>query len=85
MRCMYKYEIRGEELSLPKGAKIRYAGSQNSKWYLWAEVDTDAMIETRTFRVFGTGEPIPHMRWKEWEWIATWQDGSFVWHLFECV
>ena len=89
MRHMYKYEvgIGHFTLTLPIGAEIRHVGTQNQCYYLWAEVEnpTSAAKEDRIFRMFATGEDIPDLNFCRWEWRYTWQDGSYVWHLFEKV
>lgn len=91
MRKMYKYHLpvmgAGESfvVDLPFGAVIRHVGSQTGGWMMWVEVDwtSRTAVVTRTFRVFATGEEIPDLNWARWEWRGTWQDGPFVWHLFE--
>lgn len=91
MRRMYKYSLRPSDrsgiciITLPINSRIRHVGTQNGNHYLWAEVEPDARVITKTFRVFATGEDIPHDYSSVWAWHATWQDGPFVWHLFEKV
>lgn len=79
MKTVYKYPVG--ELQLPKDAKVLTAGQQNGDMFIWAEIDTDQILEHRTFQVFGTGHPIP----KESCYIATTFDGPFVWHIYEVV
>lgn len=45
----------------------------------WAGNTDQYPAEERTFRVFGTGQPIPD----DWSYWGTTLDGSLVWHLFE--
>ena len=67
-------------LSLPTKAKILSVQMQHNKPVLWALIDTEQIPETRIFKVAGTGHPIME---KIKQHIGTWQDGPFVWHLFE--
>lgn len=76
------------ELKMPEGAKVLTAfiqtpnkkPSRSKRASLWAEVDTTAPIQTRRFSIIGTGDFSP-TRIKKW--IATFQDGPFIWHLYE--
>ena len=85
MTTIYKYPLSLQtttELEMPVGAKILSIQMQGGLPTIWALVQEEARDETRTFLVFGTGGPLddyvltyPH--------IATVQDGSLVWHIFE--
>jgi hypothetical protein len=88
MRKMFKYYAdedlgRSFSIRLPQGAIIRAVNVQNGRGHLWAEVEPDARPIDRTFQVFATGEEIPDLNWHRWTWRGTWQDGPYVWHLFE--
>jgi hypothetical protein len=48
----------------------------------WAEGSLDKPVnEPRTFRVFGTGHPLPDDSW--WWCGTTSRQGGLVWHLYE--
>ena len=82
MKVIYKYPVLiGEfEHGLPKGAKILSVQLQDEQPYFWALIDPESPREIREFRVFGTGHEIDD----EWhKYHATFQQGPFVWHLFE--
>ena len=79
MKTVYKYPVG--EIQLPKGAKILTAKRQNDKVVLWAEVDTEQVLEHRTIHVYGTGHLIPDNAC----YISTVIDGIFVWHIYEVV
>jgi hypothetical protein len=85
MRYIFKYSVSYIDtvIEMPVGAIIRHAGSQRTGHHLWAEVrnPSSAAREDRIFRVFATGEEIPD----GWDWRYTWQDGPYVWHVFEKV
>lgn len=88
MRRIYKYPFKGwpgdvVPIEMPQGAEILdaqiqgYAGVQ-----LWARVDPEAPTEIRNFRAVGTGWEVSG---QGWSYIATVQEGPFVWHIFEQV
>lgn len=88
MMTIYKYPIvlkDRQEVLLPVGAAILTVQMQERQINLWATVDTDAALETRTILLFETGEPIviyyPHHIF----YLGTVQtyDGQRVWHIFE--
>lgn len=61
-KTVYKYPIQlggHTQILMPKGAEIRFAAVQYGQPQIWAEVDTDAPKETRTFFSFGTGWLLP--------------------------
>lgn len=82
---IFKYELSvdGTNISMPVGAEILTVQSQNRTLCLWALVDPEAAKEIRYFEVFGTGHPIGYDAGVSREYIATVQDGGFVWHVFE--
>jgi hypothetical protein len=82
---IFKYELRsdGINISMPKGAEILTVQSQNRTLCLWALVDPEADKEIRYFEVFRTGHPVGYDMGVTRNYIATVQDGSFVWHVFE--
>jgi hypothetical protein len=82
MRTVFKYPfpIRDEiEVSMPEGAHIVAVQLQDNQPTMWAEVDTTKTPWPRKFRIFGTGHPISDGL----RWIATFQMGSLVWHVYE--
>ncbi len=59
---IFKYQmpvLEQFEMKLPYGAMIIRMESQGGMFWLWALVDTNAPIETRKFRAFKTGAPVP--------------------------
>lgn len=70
-------------IQMPKGAKILHVECQDNMPCIWALVNADAPRETRSFRIVGTGHPIPDIA--DLRHVATFQmaDGQLVWHLFE--
>jgi len=49
---------------------------------LWAEVNTEAETALRAFIIRGTGQPIPD---DSLDYVGSFNDGSFVWHVWEVV
>lgn len=80
-RRVFKYAlvVGDQVLDLPRGAVIRMVDHQGGNLCLWAEVDPDAEIEGRIFRVYGTGHEIAD----DLEYVGSSQDTLFVWHVYE--
>ena len=61
-KAIFKYQmpvLEQFEMKLPQGALIIRIEDQGGMFWLWAVVDTRAPDETRKFRAFKTGAPIP--------------------------
>lgn len=69
---------------LPQGAEILTAQFQLSSGRIkvWALVEADRPMEDRTFRVYGTDHALEESP-DRLTYIATTQQGPFVWHVFE--
>ncbi len=86
-RVIHKYPIpfRGPgafNLLLPRDASALCVQLQHGQPQVWVWLDqNDPMQESRTFHVVGTGQPV-ELR-KPWRYVSTWQDGPFVWHMFQ--
>jgi hypothetical protein len=86
-KTIFKYNLKlgGNTISMPLGAQILTAQVQQGQLCIWVIVDqSESKKEDRYVQVFGTGHPLP-VKADVSDWIATVQDGSFVWHLFEFV
>lgn len=88
MRVVYKFKLEeaGKDftLSIPEGAKFLHAEMQGNFPQAWFEVDTANKPENKYFRLFGTGEEIV-TKFGKWIHHTSFQDGSFVWHLYQRV
>lgn len=92
-RAVWKYEINGVNpttLPIPQWeygmpAPVLHVGTQHGRWFAWMEVEPYRPTTSRTFKVFATGEEIPSLPLGKWQWVWTWQDEGFVWHLYEKV
>jgi hypothetical protein len=90
---IWKYEVAIDAFThtkeMPRGARILHVAAQypDAQWItFWALVDEDAPREQRTFRVYGTGFPLPDLAGStfcDYVGSATFQSGQYVWHLFE--
>lgn len=81
MKTIYKYEIQ-PEIALPAASKIVYAAidNKNMRPTIWVELNpNEPSTERRKFEIFGTGHEIPLMA----EHIMSYQEGPFVWHIYE--
>lgn len=83
MKTIYKYTLAltdTQVIRLPKGAEILSIQEQHGHICLWAVVDTDAEKVERFVDIVGTGNPmLTDMRTS---FVATVQQGVFVWHVF---
>jgi len=89
-KTIWKFDIEpciACEISLPRDARILCVQVQHGRPRVWALVNPHAEQEVRTFRVFGTGHPVPKPDKGELFYIGTFQirDGALVFHLFEEV
>lgn len=87
MKTIWKFEFPisiGAYLKMPAGAKILHVARQYPNVAtFWAEVDDLAEMEERFFAVVGTGNPIPED--VNCEYVGTFIDPPFVWHLYEIL
>lgn len=66
------------------GLRITHVGLQNGQpyfWYLLEDAD-EKLNKPLVYRVFGTGWTIPD---DGYEFIGTWIDDPYVWHLVQWV
>lgn len=68
------------ELEMPEASHILHVDCQHGVPCIWAVVDPERAPVVRRFRLFGTGHPITGTLGKH---IGTFQQGGFVWHMFE--
>lgn len=81
-RCVFKYPIPRNRpkfsVMLPVGYKFLRVNFQDEQLMMWCEVNKDKKAEQANFQCFGTGHPIPPGA----EWLTTFDDGPFVFHLY---
>jgi len=86
MKTIYKYELEGSNphIEMPYGSKVLCVQMQGAVPCIWAEVDPDAPLVKRSFRIVGTGHSID---FTNGEYIGTFQmhGGTFIWHLYELI
>jgi hypothetical protein len=83
MTTIWKFPIPIRDdisIIMPVGARVLHVGCQLGHPCMWATVDPDAPPAARNFRVLGTGH---RFRGDERQHVGTFQQGTFVWHLFE--
>ena len=88
MTSIWKFPLSVDDRSyavvlMPREATVISAQMQLGRLCVWAHVDTNAVVEKRTFRVFGTGWEMPSDFTEIYRFIATVQDEPFVWHVYE--
>jgi len=80
MKTIHKYEVFDAlGLMLPCDAKVLTVQMQGDTPVMWVELTPQFGVMQRQFRVYGTGQQIPD----DAEYLATWQQPPFVWHLYE--
>lgn len=85
MTTIYKYQFDiadKVEVEMPRHAIILSIQVQDNKPTLWAQVETGHQMETRTFRIYGTGHSLD-MFATEGKYLQTIQLDGLVWHIFE--
>lgn len=82
MKTIHKYSLVLEEkqtVAMPLDSVILTVQMQSGVCSVWAEVDTDNPMGLREFFVAATGGPLPP---SDAKYVATVQDGIFVWHIY---
>lgn len=82
MKTVYKYglSLASPSVCLPKNAKFLFFGTQEDRFFIWAEVNTqETEKEEKIFLIVGTGYHLPD----GCEWLGTTIAPPFVWHLYE--
>jgi hypothetical protein len=91
MRVVYKYVLEARAgieqvlFTIPQGAAFCHLQAQKDQVALWYEVDTEQPlhIEGVVFRGFLTGEKIPNNGVYLHIGTALFNDGDFVFHVYE--
>jgi len=80
-KTIWKFEIPDSRslIDMPVGAQVIRVAKQGAADCIWAIVESDNALEKRLFALIGTGQVIP----PDGRYLGTWDDGPFVWHLFE--
>ena len=87
MITVWKFELGDidhgtkRRIEMPQGAEILHAECQYHRPCVWARVDPQAPTESRLLLITGTGLEAPSEH--EAKHVATFQQGAFVWHLWE--
>lgn len=84
MQTVWKAVIKHTEdarIKLPLGAKLVHVGlDSNEDPCVWYQCDPQQVIkEERQFGIYGTGGMVPDC----WEYVGTFMEETFVWHVFE--
>ncbi len=83
MKTIFKYPLAVTDiqvLKLPKNTDVFSAQFQGDQLCVWGLVDTEAELEDREFRIFGTGQPFEVSG--KFRFVDTAQQESLVWHIF---
>ena len=87
MQAIWKYEVPvtdGSDIDMPAGAKVLTVQVQHQRLCLWVIVNPASPVETRRFKVIGTGHEHDECL-TALTYIGTAQmaGGALVWHVFE--
>jgi hypothetical protein len=85
---IFKYEVplfENFELEMPIDSKILSFQSQNGNLVLWAAVYQNSSLETRVFKLLGTGSDIDMDYVISFIGTVQQLNGNLVWHLFEVI
>lgn len=87
MQKVFKYLLpvfTHSEIQMPEGAKILHVAVQAGYPFIWALVNPDAPLKTRSFDVYATGHEIINPAFTR-KFIGTFfvNGGEFVFHVFE--
>lgn len=83
MKSIWKWNLLVTDLQVlrvPVGTKFLTVQDQEGWLRLWGVVNQTNDLEPRTIAIYGTGNPVPD---DPGVYIATAQQGQFVWHIFE--
>lgn len=87
MRTIWKFTLGNKPsatVNMPRRAEVLTAQFQDDVVTLWAEVDSEHLLEERHFRIFGTGwDMAREIGYEGGKYIATVQRDGFVWHVYE--
>lgn len=84
MITVWKYNVlmaQGFEIEMPFNAQVLSVQMQDDAPCMWVKVDTAEPLVSRSFAIVGTGNVVP--QGYEHGYVDTWQQGRFVFHLFE--
>jgi len=89
MKTIYRYRLDAVEvvsLDMPNGAEVLSVGpprdGDDNPLDLWALVDVEAAMESRRFRIYGTGHTVPEFNGKFVGTVSLF-NGRLIFHVFE--
>ncbi len=86
MKVVHKFPVplasTTSGIDMPRGSRLLHFDSQGSGLFIWALVDPNEAMDSRTFFVVGTGHTLPELHYRH---VGSCMDGAFVWHLFEVM
>jgi hypothetical protein len=89
MKKIYKYKLETtdvQQIEMPQGAQVLCVQTQDEIPCIWAIVDPNAALKSRTFEIYGTGHDFPKNEWPDRRrYVGTYQlrKGALVFHCFE--
>lgn len=86
MKTIWKFTFSVADsftVSMPAGAEFLHVAMQRDLSCMWLSVDDQAFQVLRRFAVQGTGRLLGEARREDVRYLGTFQNGPFVWHLFD--
>ena len=75
-----------QTVNMPKDSEILHCREQHGDIAIWFDVpDQKSQTENRTFRVYGTGQPVPDDEGLIYLDTCLFQNGDLVLHVFEVL
>ena len=74
-----------QTFELRKGYEILTLQMQNGMPCIWVLLNPDEIILKETFEIYGTGHEIHYDHSVNREYVGTFQQDYFVWHLFKRI
>ena len=92
MRQIVNFKVKlapgSQEIGIPKNSELLTVLGIRGDCFLYAIVDTDNIVETRTFHVYQSRDPLPEidLLHQSRKYLGTIIQADFyVWHVFEIV
>lgn len=84
---IWKFQLAPDlsEISMPRDARLLHVACQGDAFMLWAQVDPDAPVESRWFRVVGTGHAFNPDAVKTYVGTVHYPLAGLIFHVLEVV
>jgi len=81
-KVICKYSLDNESIYVPDNSQVLCVKLQEDVPYVWILEDICDEVNLLQFEIVGTEEEFDD---KNKEYVGTYMDGSFVWHVFKVI